>query len=84
MYHNLCILQAIAQFFLGDYKMLTLVQVQEALKDRKIGVVAKATGLNYDTVRRIGNGEVKRVSYDAVAKISAYLEGKTLEFISHD
>lgn len=55
--------------------MLTLTEVQTALQDRRLPAVAAATGLAYDTVRRVANGDVAAVSYDTVKRLSDYLEG---------
>lgn len=54
--------------------MMTLEAVQEALFDRRLRLVAEATGLSYDTVWRVRNGEVKQVSYDVIKRLSDYLE----------
>lgn len=55
--------------------MLTLEQVRKSLEDRKLTVVAQATGLSYDTVWRVQRGDIKAVSYDVVKRLSDYLEG---------
>ena len=54
--------------------MLKLEQVQAMLADRKPTAVARATGLSYDTVWRVQNGNMKAVSYDVVKRLSDYLE----------
>jgi hypothetical protein len=56
--------------------MMTLEQIQEALKDRKLVAVAEATGLAYNTVWRVTAGKAPSVSYDVVKKLSDYLERK--------
>ncbi len=56
--------------------MLTLEEVQNKLKDRRLKIVANETGLSYDTVRRIAYGHFKDPSYSVIKKISDYLEGK--------
>lgn len=53
--------------------MLTLKDVAMRLQDRRVVKVAEATGLAYDTVRRVKNGDTKSVSYDTVKKLSDYL-----------
>lgn len=55
--------------------MLTLAEVQAALQDRRLPAVAAATGLAYDTVRRVANGDTTAVSYDTVKRLSDYLTG---------
>jgi len=56
--------------------MLTLEEVKEKLKDRRLPAVAQSTGLAYGTVRKVAAGEDKAVSYDVVKRLSDYLEGK--------
>lgn len=55
--------------------MMTLGQVRAALADRRLTVVARETGLAYDTVWRVASGRAKAVSYDVVERLSRYLEG---------
>jgi DNA-binding Xre family transcriptional regulator len=55
--------------------MLTLEQVQAALHDRNLTKVADATGLHYDTVRRVYRGDHKQISYETIKKLSDYLRG---------
>lgn len=54
--------------------MMTLEQVKEGLRDRKLRVVAEATGLAYDTVWRVKSGKTEAVSYEVIKRISDYLE----------
>jgi hypothetical protein len=56
--------------------MLSLEEIQEKLKDRKLKTVAEKTGLHYDTVRRLAYGYFKSPSYEAVKILSDYLESK--------
>jgi hypothetical protein len=55
--------------------MLTVEQVIERLKDRKLTVVAERTGLHYQTVLRISKGNFKEVSYSVIKSLSDYLIG---------
>jgi DNA-binding phage protein len=52
--------------------MLTLDQVRERLQDRKITVVAEATGLHLQTLYDIRHGRANPV-YSTVKKLSDYL-----------
>lgn len=54
--------------------MMTLEEVQAGLKDRRLKVVARHTGLAYDTVWRVASGNMVRVSYETVQTLSDYLE----------
>ena len=53
--------------------MMTLEQVQAALSDRRLMVVAKETGLSYYTVRRVAKAEDQKVSYETIKRLSDYL-----------
>lgn len=54
--------------------MLTPDDIQKRLQDRNLHSIAQKTGLSYDTVWKIANGKSLRPSYDAIRKISDYLE----------
>lgn len=54
--------------------MMTLEQIKQALQDRRLTIVAKRTGLSYDTIRRIKSGEGD-YHISTLKKISDYLEG---------
>lgn len=56
--------------------MMTLEQVREALKDRRLSVVARETDLAYDTVWRVASGHMRQVRYETIKAISDYLEDK--------
>lgn len=55
--------------------MLTLEEIIDKLKDRRLRVVANEIGLSYDTVRRIANGYFRDPSYKTVKLLSDYLTG---------
>lgn len=55
--------------------MMTIEQIKEALKDRKLTVVAEKTGLSYDTVRRVAAGD-SDYHVSTIKKLSDYLQGK--------
>lgn len=59
--------------------MMTLDQVRDMLKDRKLRLVAQGAGLSYGTVRRVAAGDDKAISYQVVKKLSDYLEGRIQE-----
>lgn len=52
--------------------MLTVEQIKEGLKDRRLQVVADATGLAYMTLKRVRDGE-GMPSYKTVSTLSDYL-----------
>ena len=54
---------------------MTLEKVREALKDRRIDVVAKATGLSKDAISDIRNGNSTNPRYQTVQRLADYLMG---------
>lgn len=56
--------------------MMTIEQIIEALRDRKLTVVAAASGLSYDTVWRVASGNSRAVSYETIRKLSDYIQGR--------
>jgi len=59
--------------------MMTLEQIRYALSDRRLMIVAEATGLHYNTVKDIAKRRTINPSYVAVKAISDYLEGRENE-----
>lgn len=53
--------------------MLTLIEIAEKLKDRRLSVVADATGLHYNTIRNIRDQSSHSPSYETVKALSDYL-----------
>jgi len=56
--------------------MMTLDQIRDALKDRRPAMVAQSTGLHVNTVMRIRDGMNTNPTYEVVASLSKYLQGK--------
>ncbi len=56
---------------------MTLDQIIRALADRRLAVVADATGLTRETLRRIRDGKAKKPAHETVRKLSDYLEGQS-------
>ncbi len=55
--------------------MLDLKEIRKLLADRRVDLVAEATGLGYNTVREIRCGAQKNPNYDTVKALSDYLTG---------
>jgi len=53
--------------------MMTLENIRDALKDRKLSVVARKTGLHYNVVHSFASGRVKNPSYETVIKLTEYI-----------
>jgi len=56
--------------------MMTLEEVREQLLDRRIDMVADATGLHYSTVCDVRSGKNNNPSYKTVKALSDYFEEK--------
>jgi hypothetical protein len=56
--------------------MLTLAEIRTALADRRLNVVAKATGIHVTTIARIRDGVSLDPKSSVVAALSAYLEAR--------
>lgn len=55
--------------------MLTLEQVKERLKDRRLDMVSESTGLSVGTVARVRDGKGDP-TLKTLAALSDYLEGR--------
>lgn len=51
----------------------TIKEIREGLADRRLTVVARETGLHYNTVRRIAAGECKDCTHRVAMKLASYL-----------
>lgn len=56
--------------------MLTIERIRELLLDRRLAMVADATGIHYATIQAIKTGKVTNPSYETVRLLSEYLEEK--------
>lgn len=56
--------------------MMTLESIREALRDRRVSMVAKATGLHYNTVRDVRDNPEANPTYKVLKALSDYLEVK--------
>ena len=54
--------------------MMTLKNIRLALQDRRIGLVAQATGLHVNTIRELRDSENANPSYRVLLALSDYLE----------
>lgn len=53
--------------------MLTLEDIRKRLEDRRLNMVAEATGLHYNTVRNIAVGDNTNPTYEVLKALSDYL-----------
>jgi len=56
--------------------MMTLEQIAEKLQDRRLDIVAQATGIHPNTLRAIRQGRQTNPTYSVLKALSDYLEGK--------
>jgi len=56
--------------------MLSLDEIQERLKDRRLTVMSKEIGISYPTLLSIAQGKAKNPSYRIVQLICEYLDRK--------
>lgn len=54
--------------------MKTLEQIKTALTDRRVSLVAEATGIHYNTIRDIRDGRNTNPNYKTLKALSDYLE----------
>ena len=52
--------------------ILTIDDIRTKLHDRRLEVVAVATGLHYNTLRQIRDNKQQNVKYETLEKLSAY------------
>lgn len=53
--------------------MMTLEQIKQALRDRRPGIVAEATGLHFNTVRDVRDNPDANPTYKVLRALSDYL-----------
>ena len=60
--------------FVGHKKMLNIEQIAARLKDRRLSVVAEATGISYQTLLMIRDGHQKNPTLRIIQVLSRYLK----------
>jgi hypothetical protein len=58
--------------------MMTLEQIKEALRDRRPGIVAEATGLHLNTVRDVRDNQEANPTYKVLKALSDYLTNREI------
>lgn len=56
--------------------MMTLEQIKQALRDRRPGLVAEATGLHFNTVRDVRDNPDANPTYKVLKALSDYLTNR--------
>jgi hypothetical protein len=55
---------------------MNLDEIRQGLQDRRLSMVADATGLHYNTVRAISAGENKNPTHETMQRLVDYLKGR--------
>jgi len=58
---------------MSSIKLLSIAEIRERLQDRRLEMVALATGLHYNTVLYLKTGSAKGANISTIEKLSAYL-----------
>ena len=56
--------------------MMTLEAIREALQDRRLLMLADATGVHYNTIKNVRDNQYGNPSYKVMKALSDYLERK--------
>jgi DNA-binding Xre family transcriptional regulator len=54
-------------------ELLSLENIQLLLKDKRLYVVSKATGLSFPTLKKMADGKKENFTYKTIKAISDYL-----------
>ena len=55
---------------------MTLEEIKEKLKDRRLSMVALATGLSRQAIHNVVTGKTPNPSHETVRRLMEYLEGR--------
>lgn len=58
---------------MSNTRLLTIPEIRERLQDRRLEMVAVATGLHYNTVLYLKTGSATGANISTIEKLSAYL-----------
>jgi hypothetical protein len=64
--------------------MMKLEDIRGLLKDRRVSIIAEATGIHFNTIREIRDNENANPTYRVMTKLTDYLEnnnGRPNEYI---
>lgn len=56
--------------------ILTLSEIKEGLKDKKLSVVSDVTKLSYPTLKRLASGDPYNYTRETMITISKYIKGE--------
>lgn len=55
-------------------KLMTLEEIRERLKDKRLQIVAKAINLSYPTLKKISDGKYSNCTQKTIFKLTEYLK----------
>jgi hypothetical protein len=53
--------------------MMSLIEIQRALKDRRIGIISQYTGVHVNTIREIRDNPLANPTHNVMLRLSNYL-----------
>ena len=59
--------------------MLTLDQIRDKLQDRRLGMIVKATGVHYNTLRDIRDNLDANPTYKVIKLLNYYFSGTLID-----
>jgi hypothetical protein len=59
--------------------MLTLDQIRDKLQDRRLGLIVKATGLHYNTLRDVRDNSEANPTYKVIKLLNDYFSGTLID-----
>jgi DNA-binding Xre family transcriptional regulator len=59
---------------MSNEELLSLEDIQLLLKDKRLYVVSKATGLSFPTLKKMADGKKENFTYKTIKAISDYLK----------
>lgn len=55
-------------------ELMSLEEIQERLKDKRLYIVAKITGLSFPTLKKLADGKKENYTYNTIKTVSNYLK----------
>jgi hypothetical protein len=59
---------------MSNEELLSLEDIQLLLKDKRLYVVSKATGLSFPTLKKMADGKKENFTYKTIKAVSDYLK----------
>ncbi len=60
----------------NDTPVMSLEAIREGLQDKRLLLVADATGISYPTINKLYKGDTQNYSYATVKAVSEYLNAQ--------